>query len=300
MSLLNIASDGLPNLLVLLHAAVIRTTKPMPEADLLEAVAPFAVVDDKGDKARQTLNRWCELGFFVQEQGFVSLPDKPISRRASTLDILPFTRKKACRLVMAEANNPDIWASQGARAADLTRCLAWMLAQDVYRISFGDFESEESNQITDSAKQFMQNSSRRAGLQHYWAPFLGFSRNSFGDIDPTVAVRDALDDILGPGEGLPATAFVERLGTVLPVLDGGRWQQEVLQFVDIVKLPRREPGQLSTALSRAILNLWTAGNLMLKPRSDLGSSVTLTGSAGARSDLTFQWIERPVSGANAA
>jgi hypothetical protein len=270
----------------------------MSEVDLLEGFAPSSVVDDNGEKARQTLNRWCELGFFARNQGLVSLPNKPVQTRASTLDILPLTRRNACRLVMAEENNPDIWAREGARAADLTRCLAWMLAQDVYRISFSDFEREESDQITDSARHLMQNSGRRSGLQHYWAPFLGFSSNAFGDIDPTVAVRDALDDLLAPGEGLPATAFVEQLAILLPVLDGGRWQHEVLQFVNTAKLQKREIGQLSTALSRALLNLWNTGDLMLRSRSDLGTSVTLTGFSGARNDLTFQWIERPLTGAN--
>jgi hypothetical protein len=297
MSLLNIAGDGLPNLLVLLHASVIRASKPVPEDDLLESVAPAAVVDDKGEKARQTLNRWCELGFFVRDSGLVSIAEKPLSRRASTLDILPLTRKKACRLVMAEENNPDLWASQGGRAADLTRCLAWIMAQDVYRTTFSDLETAEPAQLTDPKKEFIENSTRRSGLENYWAPFLGFSRNSFGDFDPTVAVRDALPDVLAPGEGLPAPAFVEKLSAVLPVLDGGRWQVEVLKFVDLSKLPRREPGQISMALSRALLNLWSVGDLMLRQRADLGASIVLTGSAGARSDLSFQWVERPVDGA---
>lgn len=298
MSLLNIASDGLPNLLVLLHASVIRASKPVPEAELLESVAPAAVVDDLGEKARQTLNRWCELGFFIRDGGLVSITERPASRRASTLDIMPLTRKRACRLVMAEENNPDLWLSQGGRAGDLTRCLAWTMAQDVYRTSFGDLEREEPAQLTDPTKEFIANSTRRSGLENYWAPFLGFSRSSFGDFDPTVAVRDALPDLLAPGEGLPAPAFVERLGTVLPVLDGGRWQVEVLKFVDLSKLPRREPGQISTALSRALLNLWNASDLMLRQRADLGASIVLTGSAGARSDMSFQWIERPVRGAS--
>lgn len=296
MSLLNIASDGLPNLLVLLHTTVIRAAKPVPEAELLESVAPSAVVDDNGDKARQTLNRWCELGFFVRDGELISVPDKPPLRRATTLEILPLTRRIACRLVMAEENNPDLWVSQGGRAADLTRSLAWILAQDVYRIRFSDLEMAESAQLTDPRKQFMENSTRRSGLENYWAPFLGFSRSSFGEIDPTVAIRDALPDVLGPGDGLPAPTFVERLSTVLPVLDGGRWQEEVLQFVDKSKLPRREPGQLSTALSRALLNLWTAGDLMLRQRADLGASILLTGSNGARGDMTYQWIERPRGG----
>lgn len=296
MSVLNIAADGLPNLLVLLHASVIRAAKAVPEAELLESVAPSAVVDDMGAKARQTLNRWCELGFFVRDGDLVSLPDKPSSRRVSTLEILPLTRRTACRLVLTERNNPDLWASQAEGAADLTRSLAWILAQDVYRIRFSDLESAEPDQLNDPQKKIMENSTRRSGLENYWAPFLGFSRGSFGQIDPTVAIRDVLPEVIKPGEGLPAPSFVERLSTVLPVLDGGRWQEEVLQFLDKSKLPRREPGQLSPALSRALLNLWTAGDLMLRQRADLGASVMLTGSNGARGDMTFQWIERPKGG----
>ncbi len=292
MSLLNITNDGLPKILVVLPATLLRATKPMAEADLLEAVAPSTIVDDDGQLARYTLNRWTELGLFVRENGLVSVKEKLPGRRATALEILPFTRRMACRQALAEENNPDLWASQGARAADLTRSLAWMLAQDAYRASFAQFESQESKQILDPERLLMRNSGRRSGLQ-FWAPFLGFSRHPFAAIDPTVAVRDALAEVLGPGEGLPAPQFVERLGTVLPVLDGGRWQLEVLKYVDPSALPPRQPGQLSSALSRAMLSLWDSGELLLQQKADLGSSVTLTGASGARSDLTFQWIARP-------
>ena len=292
MSLLNITNDGLPNILVVLHATVLRATKPIAELDLLDAVAPAAVVEDDGQMARNTLNRWTELGLFVRENGLISVKEKLPGRRATTLEILPFTRRMACRQALAEENNPDLWASQGARAADLTRSLAWMLAQDVYRASFSQFEAQESQQILDPERLLMRNSGRRSGLQ-FWAPFLGFSRHPFAAVDPTVAVRDTLAEVLEPGEGLPAPQFVERLGTVLPVLDGGRWQLEVLKYVDPSALPPRQPGQLSSALSRALLNLWDSGELLLQQKADLGSSVTLTGAGGARSDLTFPWIARP-------
>ena len=295
MSLLNITNDGLPNILVVLHATVLRAAKPLPEAELLEAVAPAAVVEDEGQMVRNTLNRWTELGLFVREEGLISAKEKLPNRRVTALGILPFTRRMACRQVLSEENNPDLWASQSARAADLTRSLAWMLAQDVYRASFSQFEMQESQQIRDPERLLMRNSTRRSGLQ-YWAPFLGFSRQPFAAIDPTVAVRDALTEVLAQGEGMPAPLFVERLSMVLPVLDGGRWQQEVLEYVDPAALPRRQPGQLSTALSRALLNLWVSGELLLQQKADLGSSITLTGAGGARSDLTFQWIARPEQG----
>lgn len=292
MSLLNITNDGLPNILTVLHATVLRASKPIPEADLLETVSPAVLIEDDGQMVRNTLNRWTDLGLFVRENGLISVKEKPPGRRTTSLEILPFTRRMACRLALAEENNPDLWASQSARAADLTRSLAWMLAQDVYRASFGQFETQEALQISDPERLLMRNSTRRSGLQ-YWAPFLGFSRHPFAAIDPTIAVRDALGEVLAPGEGLPAPQFVERLATVLPVLDGGRWQLEVLKFVNPAALPRRQSGQISSALSRALLTLWDTGDLLLQQKADLGTSVTLSGASGARNDLTFQWIARP-------
>jgi hypothetical protein len=297
MSLLNITNDGQPNILVVLHATVLRASKPILETELLESVAPVAIVEDEGQQARNTLNRWTELGMFVKENGLISVKDKIPTRKASSLEILPFTRRIACRQALAEENNPDLWASQSARAADLTRSLAWMLAQDAYRASFNQFEMQESLQILEPSRQMMRNSTRRTGLQ-YWARFLGFSRHPYAAIDPTVAIRDALPEIFGPGEGIPAPQFVERLSIVLPVLDGGRWQKEVLSVVNPMALSPRQPGQISSALSRALLNLWHTGELMLEQKADLGNSITLSGAGGARSDLVFQWISRPVLGDN--
>ena len=293
MSLLNITNDGLPNILAVLHATVLRSAKPISEADLLESVSPAAIVEDDAQMARNTLTRWTELGLFVRKDGLITVKERLSGRRATALEIQPFTRRMACRLALSEENNQDLWASHGARAADLTRTLAWMLAQDVYRTSsFSNFADKESQQILDPERLLMRNDTRRSGIG-YWAPFLGFSRHSFAVIDPTVAVRDSLDEVLTPGQGMPAAQFVERLGTVLPVLDGGRWQIEVLKFIDSAALPRLQPSQLSSALSRALLTLWGSGELLLQQKADLGSSVMLTGAGGVRSDLTFQWVARP-------
>lgn len=295
MSLLNLTNDGLPNVLAMLHAAVLRSGKPIVREELLETIAPSSVVDDDGKMARQTLNRWIELGLFRQEGDAITVDERPAGTRIAALELQRFTRRIACKRALAEENNADFWASESARAADLTRSLAWMMAQDVYRASFSDFEAQEAQQIADPERLLMRNSTRRSGLQ-YWAPFLGFSRHPHAAIDPTVAVRDALPDILGPGQGMPAADFVARLAWLLPVLDGGRYQQEVLAAVDPNALAPRNPGQLSTALSRALLCLRAGGDIVMAQKSDTGSAITLTGAQGARHDLTFQWISRPAAG----
>lgn len=294
MSLLNLTNDGLPNVLTVLHAAVLRANRPLPRDELLEIVAPSSVVDDEGTQARQTLNRWTELGLFKLEGDAVTVNERPTAS-LSSLDLHQFTRRIACKRVLAQENNVDLWATQSARAADLTRSLAWMMVQDVYRASFADFEAQESQQIVDPDRLLMRNSTRRNGLQ-YWATFLGFSRHPHAAIDPTVAVRDVLPEILPAGHGMPAAEFVTRAAWLLPVLDGGLYQEQVLAVVERQALAPRSPGQLSTAMSRVLLNLRASGELVLSRKSDTGSAITLTGAKGARDDLTFQWISRPPAG----
>lgn len=296
MSLLNLASDGLPQLLVLLHATVIRAGRPMTRNDLLDAVAPPGVVADQS-AARRTFNRWKELGFFVETDEKISLSTPwPGSRRVGADTLLAFTRREACRCALSEINNPDLWAIQESRAADLTRSLSWMLLQDVGKASFDTFTADESAQLRgDPERQLMRNETRRVGLRT-WSRFLGFSSAPYADIDPTLAIRDVIPEILKPGAGLPAATFVERIAEVLPVLDGGVYQMQVLQEVNVTALPSRRHRLLSSALSRALLNLRASSVLTLDTRADTGSAVTLSGVTGERVDLTFQWISRRLEG----
>ncbi len=292
MSLLNLTSDGLPNLMVLLQTTLLRAGAPMPREQLLTAVAPPDVVDDGGAQVRMTLNRWTTLGLFQEVGGLLTTAVPPAEAKTSSPALVPRIRRGACRAAMHEDNNAEFWAVEGSRAADLTRALAWMLTQDPFRLRYAGFEATESSQIADPGRLLFRNPTRVAGLKA-WATFLGFSREPFGDIDPTVAVHDALDEILQPGKGIGATRFVESLARLLPVLDGGRYQREIITGLKPGVLPPQAEGQLTPALSRALLCLRASGSLVLGRKDDIGSAVTLTGRDGARSDLTFHWIERP-------
>lgn len=290
MSLLNITNDGLPNVLVVLHAAVLRSTKPIPKDELLESVAPAHFVSDAGAMARFTLNSWLTIGLFQEVNGAITSERYPHPiRNASPIDVLAFTRRSACRAALSESANADLWGTRGA--GDLTRALSWSMTQDVYRTGFSQFEALEAEQISDPDRQLFRNLTRKTGLQ-YWARFLGFSREPYADIDPTVALRDALPEIMNPEEKLTADAFLDRVAAALPVLDRGRWQLEVLASMDRQQPYVRQQGQLSPALSRALLNLRATNELQLQRTSDSGTSMVLTGSQGARLDLTFQEIFR--------
>lgn len=292
MSLLNLTNDGLPNVLVVLYEAVARARSPMTREDLLDAVAPRGAVNDEGKMARQTLNRWRDLGLFVENDSVITLAAAPSSDLRDEGEVLASVRRDARRCALAESNNENLWVSEGAKAADFTRSLAWLLAQDVYRTRFNDIEDLEGRQIADQQVRLMRNDTRRTGLQ-FWAHFFGFVRQpGGGDIDPTIAVREVLSECLQPGEDMPASDFIDKLAEALPVLDRGKWRKAVEARLEPHALPTLEEGQLSTSLSRALLSLMMAEDLQFENRADVGRSVVFTGRDGLRPDYRYSWVKR--------
>jgi hypothetical protein len=294
MSILNLASDGLPNILVVLYSALARSTRPVARDELLETVAPAGVVHENGKQARQTLGRWIELGLFVQSGDGIELAQRPERRLDDDAELVAQVRNAARARALHQDNNEDLWATEGARAADFTRSIAWVLAQDVYRPLYSNLETLERTQLVDGAAPLMQNNTRRTGLK-VWGQFLGFLRplnKSEIEVDPTVAIRDVLSDLLQPGQSQPVEDFTEALAMKLPVLDRGIWRRQVQSFIRPETLSPLIEGQLSPSLSRAFLNLMRNEEVFLENRADTGSGIVLTGQAGVRTDLRYTWIRR--------
>ena len=290
MSLLNLASDGLPNILVTLAATLQRARKPLTRAELLARIAPEGIAHEDGKMARQTLNRWLELGLFAEVDEAVRLTQPLETSAGDEAALLAAVRLAARRRALSEDNNADLWAHVQAKAADFTRSLAWLLAQDVYRFSFGDIETLEATQIADTESRLMRNNTRQNGLK-YWGHFLGFVREpGGGQIDPTCAIRESLSRCIADGEGMPASDFIRNLAEELPVLDGGRWRVAVEDRLNRQALSALAEGQLSTSLSRALRNLSMQGILAFENRADVGRTIVLTGRDGLRSDYRYSWV----------
>lgn len=302
MTILNLASDGLPNVLVVLYDVVARSPRPIPREDLLETVAPDGVVHEAGKQARQTLGRWIELGLFAQSSDGIELTQRPSRRASSDSDLIAQVRAAACARALHPENNMDLWATESARAADFTRSIAWVLAQDVYRPLYANLETLERSQLVDGTPALMQNDTRRNGLKA-WGQFLGFLRpltKSEIEVDPTTAIRDVLPTLLPPGQGMAVADFVDELARKLPILDRGVWRREVQAHMRPDAIPPLIEGQLSTSLSRALLNLMRNEEIFLENRADTRSGVVLTGQGGVRTDLRFTWIRRAEAGGAAA
>lgn len=295
MSLLNITNDGLHNVLVALCGALLLEKGRAAESDLLHKVAPAGIVHEQGKMARQTLNRWVELGLLVRTDEHISFSPQywPVGK-IKQAELVNTVRRTARKCALARENNSNLWATEGAKAADLTRSLALLLAQDVYRTDFGDLERLENEQVVNAELRLVRNDTRLNGLKK-WSHFLGFVRQgSAEDIDPTVAVRESIGDWMPGAERLSANDFISRLAQDLPVLDGGEYRREVEEKLDRTHLFLPSAGQLSASLSRALLALRANNELAWEKLSDaVGENLTLTGRDGPREDLRFTEIWRP-------
>jgi len=300
MSILNRASDGTHSVLTVIYKLLLQEGATERER-IIQLCAPAGTVADPRH-VRQTLGTWIELGLLQEASNDRIKIHGDISKADCSEARLPHVAR---RMVMAPANNSDLWKREESRAADFSRGMAWLLAQDVYAtelISWSDAERMLINQVPDVLMQrdgsglkdggLIQNDTRWPGLKAY-APWLGFAwtarppKGASGVlmIDPTAAVRDVLPDVFGKRKSLTASDFVTALAETLPVLDGGDYRRQVEEKlrartgVDAWKpLPE---GHLSTSLSRALLRLLADGTLRKELQADSPSRKFLIGRNGS-------------------
>ena len=161
MTILNTASDGFFNVLIVLHRTL-ALHGPMDRDRLLGLCE--AVPNGDAKRLRETLLRWTQLGLFKQSDGSkltLDRTDKDCKR-------LPAICR---RLLFSELNNQKIWDSEGTLAADFTRALAFILAQDIYGHEFdthAHVQALEKLQVRDRDSQDFE---ERCALE--WSAILG-------------------------------------------------------------------------------------------------------------------------------
>lgn len=299
MSILNRASDGLHNVLIVLYKCVLNEGT-MAKEKLLAVCAPPSVCD--GDMARKTLHRWTELGLFEEREDSIAisndLPRRCRDKKQGLLT-LPQTLRQ---LVLASNNNERLWEAEESRSADFTRALSWMLAQDVYDTEFVGFEEawdRVKRQFNDSdSPKLITTNVRWSGFKA-WAPYLGFGwiskypRSPAFQIDPTLAVRDCLAQVFDQQKELDHKDFFSRLANLLPVVDGGAYRCQIEEKISTTAWTAPSAEQVSTSLSRALERLNASGQLVLESRADADKR-TLIGhnQSPSRTVSHFVWMGR--------
>jgi len=278
MSVCNSASDGNASVLV----ALFRTVTQLGELDrdeLLEFCAPTTLTDraqsTQGKAAEKTLNTWTEVGLFCQEKNKIRIDDDFVLENRALGASLDHIRRSVRKVIMLPENNDNFWENEKNRAADLTRGLAWAMCQDVFTKFFNPhapLQEEEMKQMNYATKELcvFRNDTRWSSFK-YWAQLLGFAwTDSTGtlQIDPTLAVRDVLEDLLEDGEEISLGDFRSKLAEKLPVLDDGVYWKKVREHIDPSIVPKVGKKRLSPALSRALVRLDSAEEIRLKQISD--------------------------------
>jgi hypothetical protein len=300
MSLLNLPTDGIYPVLVAIYPLFIFSKKNLTKDQLRNLCAPPAACHQ--GHITGTLNTWISLGLFeARPDGTISIHPDILGSERKPENL----RRVARRLALDPKNNPDLWATEGARAGDFTSALAWFLAQDAWTTAIKGCKEADSiliHQLPSKEIRF-QNSTRWNGFNQ-WSAFLGFSlppQVSKGVTpDPTEAIRDALPAVFGKQKTLRAKDFIRQLGEILPVLDGGDYRlqvESVLLSQDGQNSWKALPeGHLSTSLSRALIRLHEDGLLIHSLKADSIHRVKLTGRGGnqIREDISEFSLQREI------
>lgn len=280
MSILNRTTDGFHSSLVVIYKLLVVEKKL--QRDRIKALCSPPTATDT-NHIGNTLNRWTQLGLFVEKDGEVSISPS-VPKNDLAIDRLPSVAR---RFVMRDENNGNFFEKEGSGSADFTRLQAWSLMQDVW-----DFDQTSDVEVnlrlskqTHDDTIFKQNDTRWPGFKA-WSKFLGFAwtppfPNAKIEPDPTEAIRDVLPAVFSGEEILDAPALVKRLSDCLPVLDGGRYRLMVEARLGETQgeyswrpLP---PGQLSPSISRSLIRFREDGTLHFEDRDDSEHRLALTG-----------------------
>lgn len=293
MSVLNQASDGQFNILIALVRASIRFG-PRTRADLL-ALCGFDLTTVENSRLNATFLRWSELGLFEAPEGQIVIAEPYKSRLGKDVAQAEARLPTVLReIVLREDNNLRFWEAEANKSADLTRGMAWMLAQNVYTLDTSNTASVqrlEASQL-DPTQSVIQNDTRYNALKA-WMVYLGFGREgALFTVDPTVALRWALDDLFEGDTPVSARTFLDKSCELIPVLDGGAYRRRVEAILKESAWAATPDGRLSTSFSRAIERLVHSGELAIQQRADAEGGLELTGFNG-RDWRAFTHIWRP-------
>jgi hypothetical protein len=298
MTLLNRTSDGLLSVFLVLRRALLAYG-PLAREDLLDLCGPAGAIERGGPISStllwMTLRRWEQLGAFAETSGKLRVSG---GLEAVAMDDVEGIRDRLLDLILRPENSGPISADQNdtdaTRAADLTRALAWALAQDPYQLislaGGGDLVSFARDQAVQP--DIFANETRWPAFQE-WAHFLGLAIPGLGKaliiIAPTRAIRSRLRK--ASTAPVPIMDFLRELAERLPIFDGGSYR---LALEGQVGRPWRStaPNEISPTLSLALLQLRHEGALRMVNLADASIRMTLLGRGGrALESVTHVVIE---------
>ena len=278
----------------------------MPRAELAKSVAPAALPQAEGAPIGpgskgfdDTLTACLTIGLLDRDGDAISLhpelPEHARDRRQRDHHFRTMVRD----LMLRDAVNYGLWDStEGAR--DLTRALAWYLAQNPLRPpapwnETGGVDVAQEQQFGAGERVFSNDT--RWGAFDRWATFLGFAHHlphGGKDVlvpDPTGAIRHAVPSVL-TAQRLEIGVVIEELGHRIPVLDGGTYRRDVEARMR-PEAVRSGGDLLSPSLAYALLRLRDEQFITLEDLDDAPQKVRLPERFGPERTITHASLASP-------
>jgi len=271
VSILNPTSDG--NIEILWSIAKFLSARNPQDVEKLKAKLRVDNPAYDQGTVQNTIRKALQLGVFVVENERIGLSKSFDTLTKSNFDTeFP---KHLRRQIFAKKNNPDeaFFGQDENMASDFTRMVAWAMMQEPSKFSptfrnFNMMQAELFRQLdvfSEEQQKFI-NDVRHLQLKR-WCAVLGLIQGGSGNefLDATVAVRSELDDVISELSGIeknekgrtlyPVGSFIEKLSVLLPILDGGIYQQKIMTVARDGVLSLPEKGRVSQVLSLALIRL---------------------------------------------
>ena len=276
MSLL-FETESMPSRVQGLFSYLLERTQPIEKANLISALSPQGLGDTQ-DRAGKTVKQAVELGLIKSDKNeclalhseLLKPSECDRKNHSHTIQMLP---SAITRLAFT---NPDNKSN-----SDLGQAIAWVLTKSPLSTPL-TWEEADRNLIEISSEKnthALELNDVRFGNLVHWITYLGFARLEKAGkasaivADPTVAVRTALKTVLAIEERRGLSIFINDLAKVLPVIDGGTHRLTLLKkHRAIAPCP---DGQVSSALSTALLRLQHEGVIKLRFEADASDPKTL-------------------------
>ena len=256
-----------PSRLIAMLDVLLADPGPRERASLLALIAPPSLrglegpEDEDGNYGRELVREASDLGLVEIDGTRVSLTDEGRAAAASPREWL-----------RRQLTDPEraVTSKQG----DFPTVLVWLLTQDP--LIGLDFQKNFSAEIESVFKRDlgMSNFSKSQQFFH-WARYLGFAWWTRAERpiqvmpDPTAALQGMLaHGSLPRGSSIPVRSFVQWMGEVCPVLEGGVVRTSLAGDLPPAVLGGFEVGHFSASTGIALERLSADGILKLERLSD--------------------------------
>lgn len=296
--------NALPSVAVVIYRFLQSRNSPIATEELRRSIAPASVIGaEEGDEPslqlKSTLSLLSTFGAITSDESGHRLSDELGQHKqdqASAGLLARFLREQFLAPTNNGSDAEDLWDSdKGAR--DFTRGAAWFLMQDIWQgptkyEGTSGIQQEQNRQLPTTAgrKQPLFSTAIRWDAFARWAVFTGIARRDTTGVmpDATAAIVDVLDEVVPPGD-YPAHILLAEIASRLPVIDGGRYFQNVEQLLT-APVPHQRDNTVTPAVTHSLLRLRDSGRLTLENRADAPDKLTLASPAAVQRREVFSHV----------